>query len=259
MIVPGLCSITLRQCSPKEIIEVCRAGGLQAVEWGGDIHVPHGDVRRAREVAGLCADVGLWIPSYGSYYRMDPDGGGLDFCHVLETAVALGAKTIRVWAGGRPSADMDESYRLCLVDECRRIAGLAADADCEIGLEYHRNTAMDGNREALEFIRQVGHPAVRSYWQPREGCSVVERIEGLGMILPDLCHLHVFQWTGQPVVRLSLHDGAIEWTEYLRRVAGKPGRVAALLEFVEGDLPANVVREAKHLVSLINNAAAPCS
>lgn len=248
-ILPGLCSITLRQCSPREVVEVCRQGGLQAIEWGGDIHVPHGGLARAREVAQLCAGAGLAIPSYGSYFRMDPFCADPDFGRVLDTAVALGATTIRVWAGGRGTALMDCAYRQRLVDECRRIAALAQAAGCVVGLEYHRNTATDGNREAVDFLSEVAHPAIRSHWQPRELCTPSERMEGLKMVLPSLSHLHVFQWVGQPVVRQPLSVGEAEWLSYLGAVqeGGGADETAAFLEFVQDDDPAVVVRDAQTL------------
>lgn len=251
-ILPGLCSIALRQFSPCEVIDVCRRSGLQAIEWGGDIHVPHGDTARARDVARLCAEAGLVIPSYGSYFRMDPECFDPEFCDVLDTAVALGATTIRVWAGGKGSAEMDDTYRKRLVDECRRVASLAEAAGCVVGLEYHRNTATDANAAAAAFVSEVGHPAVRCYWQPRERCAPEARLAGLQMIMPVLCHLHVFQWCGQPVVREPLSVGEEEWLRYLRAVQdGGPVEVGAFLEFVQDDGPECVMRDARTLAGWI--------
>ncbi len=250
-IIPGLCSVTLRQCTPREVVDVCLRAGLRAIEWGGDVHIPHGDTARARQVARLCADAGIDSPSYGSYFRMDPECASPDFDAVLETAVALGARTIRVWAGGRPSAEMDGAYRERLVAECRRIGAIAAAAGCEIGLEYHRNTATDGNEAAAAFIAEIGHPAVRSYWQPREQCDFATRMAGLRLVLPVLCHLHVFQWCGKPVVREPLASVTGEWRQFFEAVQGAGRATGAFLEFVQDDDPACVIRDARALVSMI--------
>ena len=46
----GLVSITFREKSPEEIVGLVVEAGLDGIEWGGDVHVPHGDLAKAREV-----------------------------------------------------------------------------------------------------------------------------------------------------------------------------------------------------------------
>src|SRR6185312_13188931 len=100
MISPGLVSITFRALTPAEVIALARQAGLRGIEWGGDIHVPHGNGARAREVKEMTAEAGLTVAAYGSYYRAgQADSSGLTFDAVLETALELGAPLIRVWAG----------------------------------------------------------------------------------------------------------------------------------------------------------------
>src|SRR4051812_49693737 len=102
----GLVSVTFRALGPQQVVELVRQANLDAIEWGGDIHVPHGDTARAREVRTMTLDAGLAVAAYGSYYRAAvSDADGLPFARVLETAVALEAPTIRVWAGNKASAD----------------------------------------------------------------------------------------------------------------------------------------------------------
>ncbi|MCU0793379.1 MAG: sugar phosphate isomerase/epimerase [Opitutaceae bacterium] len=107
MIHPGLVSITFRKLSPVEIVGLVRKAGLRGIEWGGDVHAPHGDIGRAREVRALTEDAGLKVAAYGSYYRAGwSEANGLSFKHVLDSAVELGAPTIRVWPGNKGSAEM---------------------------------------------------------------------------------------------------------------------------------------------------------
>jgi len=47
MLIPGLVSVTFRQLTVPEIGELATECGLQAVEWGGDVHVPPGDFAAA--------------------------------------------------------------------------------------------------------------------------------------------------------------------------------------------------------------------
>jgi 3-dehydroshikimate dehydratase len=51
MLIPGLVSVTFRKLSPQEIIALTAEAQLQVIEWGGDIHVPHGDIQQAENVA----------------------------------------------------------------------------------------------------------------------------------------------------------------------------------------------------------------
>ncbi|MET0262082.1 MAG: sugar phosphate isomerase/epimerase, partial [Rariglobus sp.] len=69
MIYPGLVSVTFRKLSPNEVAGLVKKAGLKGIEWGGDIHVPHGDLARAREVRELTLEHGLKTAAYGSYYR----------------------------------------------------------------------------------------------------------------------------------------------------------------------------------------------
>src|SRR5215211_4654031 len=119
MLTSGLVSITFRQLAPREIVELAAAAGLRGIEWGGDIHVPAGDLQAARRVRQLTADAGLQVLAYGSYFRFQP---GTAFEPVLETALALGAPLIRVWAGNQASAEADAAVRATIVAESRRIA-----------------------------------------------------------------------------------------------------------------------------------------
>ena len=70
MIKTGLVSVTFRKLSPEEIIKLVSQSGLDGIEWGGDIHVPHGDVKKARDIAQITKDEGLIVASYGSYYSL---------------------------------------------------------------------------------------------------------------------------------------------------------------------------------------------
>jgi len=112
MMIPGLVSITFRELPPEQIISLATEAGLGSIEWGGDVHVPHGDLKSAQRVARLTADAGLEVSAYGSYYRAaGRQSTGVDFESVYKTALALGAPIIRVWAGGVGSSRADAAVR----------------------------------------------------------------------------------------------------------------------------------------------------
>jgi len=99
MIRPGLVSITFRSLSPKHIIDLAAEAGIEGIEWGSDVHVPHGNPALAKELAKMTKDAGLCTAAYGSYYRVGGEPVDM-FPRIVEAAVALETKIIRVWAGG---------------------------------------------------------------------------------------------------------------------------------------------------------------
>lgn len=244
MLQPGLVSVTFRSLSPAEIIALVARAGLVGVEWGGDIHVPHGDVRRARVVRQQTGDAGLHVAAYGSYYRASlSEAAGPNFAQVLDTALELGAPVIRVWAGAGGSAGVDELGRRQVVEDLNRISELAARAEVGVAAEFHGGTLNDTNASTVQLLSEVPHPNFYSYWQPLLGLDEAACITGLNVIGSRLSHVHVYHWRDAQE-RRPLAEGAACWAEYLRVAAAPPGDRYAMLEFVEDDAPENFLRDA---------------
>lgn len=252
MFVPGLVSITFRQLSVEEIIALVSQAGLAAVEWGGDVHVPHGDEAQARAAARMAEDAGLEVAAYGSYYRVGhPESG--PFEAVLASAAALGAPQIRVWAGNQGSDSADEAYFESVAADSRRIATLAQDEGIGIVYEFHGNTLTDTNAAALRLLQTVDHANVRSLWQPPRFAAPAENLAGLEMVLPWLEHLHVFHWHLQTGERRPLAEGQAPWRDYLAQAGDAKRTRYALLEFVQDDAPEAFLRDAATLLQWLGN------
>jgi sugar phosphate isomerase/epimerase len=254
MLRSGLVSITFRKLSPGEIVDLVSGAGLECIEWGGDVHCPHGDLARAEEVARLTAAAGLRTSAYGSYYRLAEDNG-FGFEAVVASARALGAATIRVWAGRRGSAQADADYRARVVEESRRCAELAAAAGMTLSYEFHSNTLTDTNQSARDLLDAVGHESVRCFWQPPNGRSTAYRLAGLRAVRPDLSNLHVFTWEDDNR-RLPLADGEEGWATFLEEAAADSRDHDALIEFVVGDSPESFERDAQVLRSWLERVNA---
>lgn len=254
MIRPGLVSITFRALSPAEIVALVRQAGLRGIEWGGDIHVPHGNVARAREVRELTAEAGLTVAAYGSYYRAgQSESAALAFADVLESAIELGAPLIRVWAGTAGSTSASPEVRAQAVDDLRRIATLAAAARVGVSLEFHNGTLTDTADSTRHLLTEVNHPNLSTYWQPPLEQETSAAMKDLRSLLPWLTHLHVYHWRPVSTERLPLTDGAGRWRAFLDVAATAPGDRYAMLEFVEGDAPANFLRDAATLKSWLSS------
>ena len=233
--VAGLVSVSFRKSSPREVVEMARANRLSAIEWGGDVHVPPGDFSTARDVKEMTSNAGLSVLAYGSYVRLGEEDAAT-FPRVVQTAAALGAPSIRVWAGRRGSAAADLAYRQRVIDQAREIARIAADAGIVLCYEYHIDTLTDTDASALSLLRATAdEPAIRTLWQPPHERPVEENVAGLRGVLPWLHHVHVFHWPKRGE-RAPLADGAARWRAYLDVLRADARRDwPLLLEFVRND------------------------
>ena len=254
MIAPGLVSVTLRQFGIGEIAERARSCGLEGIEWS-DVHVPAGDVDLARRARALTRDAGLSVASYGSYYRATGA-----FEPTLETAYALGAPNVRVWAGERGSGVTDQPGRERIANSLRKACREASSLGMTVSLEYHGGTLTDTLASTHRLVRDVEHPALRLYWQPFPERAHSQRLAELRALIPLLSNLHVFQWTRErgETLRRPLAEGEAEWREALRTVERPAHRFSltqgdrfALLEFVPDDDPSVLSREASTLRRLL--------
>lgn len=251
MLLSGLVSITFRQLSPQAIVDLVVQAGLDGIEWGGDVHVPHGDTATARAVHQMTIDAGLSVAAYGSYYRVGHADSG-PFEAVLAAATALQAPSIRVWAGKQGTDSADQTYVDAVVEDSRRIADLAATEAIRIVYEFHRNTLTDTNAAARHLLEAVEHPNVHSYWQPPRAVSVDYNLAGLDMVMPWLAGLHVFHWDRTTYERLPLADATLEWLQYLRKARSSNRDLYALIEFVRDDDPAQFLNDATALKSWLS-------
>lgn len=251
MIQPGLVSITFRQLSAAQVCRLAADHGLRGVEWGGDVHVPAGDLGTARQVAALTREHGLEVAAYGSYHRLGVSSP-TDADAVIQTAVELGALRIRVWCGHVGSAEADADTRQRVADAGRRMSEQAAEAGLAVVSEWHGQTLTDTPASATALQRAVGHPAFRTYWQPHKKIGVEEALADLDAALPWLEGVHVFQWHPQTAARQPLAEGETIWPRVFEKIRRYRQRqesppMFALLEFVADDDPANLPRDADTL------------
>ena len=251
MLYPGLVSITYRQCSPEQIIALCRDNNLSAVEWGGDVHVPHGDLETAVKVAGMTRAAGLCMPSYGTYYKAGAygDDSRAEFEKILRTANALGTPSLRLWAGSKNSEDITKDERDILIRELRDCADLAAEHGKIITFERHNGTLTNRASSALAMIEEIGRENVRTHWQPSQFLTHEENCTGLSLLLPYIDCVHVFAWEGKNSQRFTLAAHRDRWADYLSILKGAGQDIYLLMEFTPNNDPAELKTEAETLLS----------
>ena len=253
MLRSGLTSISFRQLSVDAIIALAVEAKLDGIEWGGDVHVPHGDVALAKEVRRKTEAAGLTVCSYGSYYNCSKDGDS--FTQVLDSAEALGAPVIRVWAGNQGSAEASSEYRAAFVAQLRRDVIAATERNITIGLEYHGDTLTDTQASAHQILKEVGLPELKLYWQPRTCGTFEGDIPELEAALPVMSHVHCFHWgPGGWTDRLPLSDGIEAWTAYLDMIRQAEGDRYIIFEFVKNDAPEQLLEDASVLRTMLGGS-----
>ncbi len=243
-LLPGLVSVTFRELSPPEIVALAAKAKLSLIEWGGDVHVPSGNVPKAQEVGVLTREAGLQVTAYGSYYRVgQPERPAFET--VLATAIALGAPLIRVWAGSHGSAQADESAWERILADSARICDLASEAGVKVGYEFHGGTLADTVPTTQRLLQTVARPNLRALWQPLGDASPAARRAEVEDLQPWLANVHVFHWPAGK--RVPLADGQAEWQEVITALADSPHLHGLLLEFVKFDAPAQFLADAAAL------------
>ena len=251
MIRPGLCSVTLRSQSVDEVARLAGECGLAAIEWGGDVHVPPGDTGAARRARAASAAADVAVASYGSYLFAAGAPTAAESGAVLDTAMALGAPNVRVWAGFGVVAGSPEYSTL--VAGLSAIAADAAARGITVGLEFHGGTPTATVDGAVALLDEVGAANLTCYWQPpywhgpTTPAADAAEVATLG---GRLSHLHVYEWAG-PEARRPLADGRARWSAVLDAARACGGERVAFLEFVAGDDPEALRRDAGTLRDLL--------
>ena len=227
----SLISVTFRKKSVEEIADLAYKGGLEAIEWGGDQHIKPGDKNAIALANKVCAEKGLSVSAYGSYYRCN---NGEDFAAVLETAKALGTSIIRVWAGGgfAHSSQCSPEYRAEITENLRKAVALAEEAGCIVATECHPNTLTDCLSSHQQLLADV--PGLYTYWQPFYDLTKEENLSYIFALGNKIVNVHIFN-RNNTNGRTPLADGAAKWRTYIPALREHTQARSIGLEFVLGD------------------------
>ncbi len=242
----GIVSISFRKYSKEEILAAAKDAGLDAVEWGGDVHVPHGDEEEAKKAKALSERFGIEMPEYGSYYIIGKSEPEL-FEKVLASAKILGTKIIRVWPGqGMPSDSISNEKYNELVNDAKRICAMAKDFT--VALECHPASITDEYHHALQFISDVGCDNLKMFWQPNQHRPLSYNIDSIKALMPYIVSVHVFSWVRE--ARLPLAAGEAAWKKYIKLLSEK--ELYYMLEFMHDDKIETLKETASTLNSWLN-------
>lgn len=255
-LLAGLCSISFRELAPEAILSLCSESGLKCIEWGSDIHAPAGDEPAALALARRCHEAGLRCPSYGSYFFAGRNEMN-ELPPLFDTALALGANTVRIWAPFGIGPDAEPEERKPITDAICTAALMAAERDLALALEFHPGTLTETARSTLDLLEGAGEN-VFTYWQPVAGATPEYSSSELSLVHPRLAHLHVFSWDPTPADRRPLDHLEGMWRSAIRqalrhRAFGEPH--CAYLEYLPNDDTQALRRDAAVLTRWIEEEA----
>ncbi len=257
MLITGVASVSFRDNSPEEIIRASKEAGLQGIEWGGDIHVPAGDVLRARQVRKMTEEAGLIVTSYGTYYHLgEAANPTAAFGDVLQCAEALGVTIVRIWGGKKGSAQLSDAEFSSLVKEAQLLCDLAAEKGITVSLECHNNTITDEYHAALRFLEAVDRRNMTTYWQPNQNFDEAYNLDSITALAKYITNLHVFQIRSEPdgsITSFPLEDGTEVWHKYLSLAQQVASPHSALIEFVYDDKLETLAPTAATLTRWVKN------
>ena len=248
----GVCSVTLRAETVDVVARVAGDCGLHGIEWGGDVHVPPGDLAAATRARRASVAADLIVASYGSYLFAASVPNSDEMQLTLDTALALDAPNVRVWAGFGVEPDSDR-YR-AVVDGLATYCSLATSRGLTVGVEFHGGTPTATAAGTLVLLDAIGAPNLFTYWQPpywRAGTGPAADAAEVAELGSRLSHLHVYEWASTDD-RCPLDKGADRWHAVLATAATVTGAWSddryAFLEFVTGDDVDAVRRDAAVLL-----------
>ena len=243
----GMTSLTLRNHTPREVVEIAVEAGLGGIEWGvSDTHVVLGDLKRAKEIADICADQNIEVFALGSYCRMETES---DLRSAVETAAALGAPIVRIWAGTKSPNECDEEYTDLIVRNTRHMADIAEGYGICLGFEFHGGTLTQTAEDAVNLIKRIDKPNVALYWQPDFELNAEENYASRNVVLPYCVgNMHIQNYTPENGYG-NLSETEDTLIKYYDDIKNKD--YCLMIEFVKDGLVENLISDADTLNKLL--------
>jgi sugar phosphate isomerase/epimerase len=186
----GLCTITNKDASPVDIVYTAGDIGFDGVEvWGGHLDGPADETIDA--IVTAAAEVGVTIETYGAYLRCGGDDFAAELDDDLATATALGANTIRVWAGEQEYGDHDAAHWEQVVADLQTVTERAASDGLTVTVEKHSGTLTNNADGAERLVEAVDHPACGLNYQPGFGIPAAQLEREAERLAPLSNQVHI--------------------------------------------------------------------
>lgn len=231
MFKTAVASVSFRPYKAEEIIKAAKESGIDAIEWGSDIHAPVNDTEALKKIRDLSKVFGVGVSSYGSYYRLGKDDPK-DIKAYINAAGILGTDCIRIWCAEKASAEIGNTELKKLISDGKAVSRIAKENNITLCLECHPFTLTDDYKASLNFIEAVDSPNLKMYWQPNQFKSEKYNLLSAKALAPVTENLHVFHWDSE-YKKYPLCEGTYIWEKYLSFFKEKDHNL--ILEFMHDD------------------------
>lgn len=160
----GVASVTFRNKTVSQVVEIAKNAGVGFIEWGGDVHIKTLD--DARFAKKLCDENNIKISSYGSYYRT----GSCDknaWEEVCGIASEMGASSVRIWLGNKDSEKFTEGEYEELSEEVKFLCDKAQEYNLLVCPECHDNTFNNNTESIIRLKNDLNCHNFKTYFQSR--------------------------------------------------------------------------------------------
>ena len=238
----GVASVTFRNKTVSEVVEIAQNAGAEYIEWGADVHVK--TLEDARSARLLCDEKDIKICSYGSYYRVGC-GDAEDWKRICENAKEMGASSVRVWLGNKDSEKTDDEEYKTLLDDLRNICSVAEKYSLLVCPECHDNTYNNNTDAFLKIRNDLNADNFKTYFQSRyfRFDYDIDRIE---RTFDYIENVHVSYRDLKKEQRFRKKD-----SKYLDRLLAKLDEMnfsgVVLVEFTKGSKEKNFIKDMKKI------------
>lgn len=160
----GVASVTFRNKSISQVIEIAKKAEVEFIEWGADVHVK--TIDDAKFAKKLCDENNIRISSYGSYYRV----GCLDedkWDEICRIASEMNASSVRIWLGNKDSEFYTENEYEELLEEMKILCRKAQEYNLLVCPECHDNTFNNNTKAILRMKNDLNCDNFKTYFQSR--------------------------------------------------------------------------------------------
>ena len=160
----GLASVTFRNKTVEEVVDIAKRAGISYIEWGADVHVK--SIEDAKKALKLCTDSDIKISSYGSYYRVGSNKKD-EWRQICAIAREMSASSVRVWLGTKNSEETDKNEYENLLNDAKTMCDIAREYNLNISAECHDNTFNNNTYAFLKFKEDLQRDNFTTYFQSR--------------------------------------------------------------------------------------------
>lgn len=237
----GIATIALRNYDIFTALDMASEAGFAGVEiWGKPPHTSEEfDEDHTRRVRDRARSNGLEIPIFGSY--VNPSAP--DFMQKSEDAIRianrLGAKIIRVWAGGKEPQDADDELWQHVSGSLHEFALRAELEGLILAMEMHGGTLALTPEGSLKLIEMANAPNLKLNYQVGDFANpnVDHDLDLIGDHVV-MCHAQNFKMSCcEPgkLKRSLIENGAVDYDHVLSLLATHGFKGYVEVEFLKDD------------------------